>query len=97
MPSPKKKSRKKLGSASSLASVLFDGGKHGQPNPTIEVYEDSKERIPTADYDEENPFLVRPGEAAGRGKKSMRSRPQSQREARMDEDVRHDRGLTYVL
>jgi hypothetical protein len=95
MPSPKKKTRKSLGTASSsLASVLFDG-KLAQTTEKVEVYEDSKERIPTVDYNEDNPFIVRPG--ASKSKHSTRARPQSVREARMDEDLRNERGMTYVL
>jgi hypothetical protein len=92
MPSPKK-SRKSKGV--SLTSV-FDG-KQGHAEK-IEVYEDSKERIPTADYDEDNPFLVQPGEARSKQTaKSSKGRAQTQRDTQMEDDMRNERGVTYVL
>jgi hypothetical protein len=92
MPSPKKRSRKSLGAASSsLASVLFDD-KDGGLSEKIEVYEDSRERVPTVDHDEDNPFLVRPAE-----KKTSGRRGQSQRDAKMEEKMKNGEGVTYVL
>jgi hypothetical protein len=96
IPSPKKRSRKSLGAASSsFASVLYEDPVEG-PSGKIEVYEDSKDRVPTLDYDDDNPFVVRPGEAL-RNKPLIRARPQTKREAKMDDDMKKERGVTYVL
>lgn len=64
----------------------------------IEVYEDSKERIPTADYDEDNPFLAQPG--AQRSKPSSRptrNRPKSGRDKKIEAAVQNEEGVSYVL
>jgi hypothetical protein len=94
IPSTKKRSRRSLGTASSsFASVLYEDTEAASGK--IEVYEDSKDRVPTLDYDDDNPFVSRPGEAPGRP--HVRTKPQTKREAKMDEDMKKDRGVTYVL
>ena len=64
----------------------------------IEVYEDSKERVPTADYDEDNPFLAQPGPQKSKtSSRSTRTRPKSGREKKIETAVRNDEGVSYVL
>lgn len=59
----------------------------------IEVYTDSKERIPTMDPAEDNPFLDRPGQK----RQSKPAKKKSTRDARMEASVKNDEGIVYVL
>jgi hypothetical protein len=61
---------------------------------SIEVYEDSKERVPAADYDQDNPFLVAPGTSRRR---SSRPRAKSARERDAEAMVNNEEGVVYVL
>jgi hypothetical protein len=90
MPSPKKSRKSK---AFSLNPFVDEA--NGGSTPKIEVYEDSKERIPTAAQDEDNPFLSKTTNA--QQPSSSRTRRKNEREARMQEGVRKDEGLIYVL
>jgi hypothetical protein len=87
MPTPKKTRRHRAYSLDPLAgsSPQLDN---------IEVYEDSKERVPAADYDQENPFLVPPGASRRR---SSRPRAKSARERDAEAMVNNDEGVVYVL
>jgi hypothetical protein len=62
----------------------------------IEVYEDSKERIPTMDPDEDNPFLDIAGSQKPRGQ-TKPAKNKSARDARMEAAVQNDEGIIYVL
>jgi hypothetical protein len=91
MPTPKKSRRSK-------AFVLDPFSSMEQQSDKIEVYEDSKERVPTVDYDEDNPFLVKPGAQKSKpATRSSRSRPKSERETKMEVAARNDEGVVYVL
>jgi hypothetical protein len=91
MPTPKKNRRNKAFSLDPFDEMEMQA-------ETIEVYEDSKERIPTADYDEDNPFLVKPGPQKAKGPtRSTRARQKSEREKQMEAASRNDEGVVYVL
>jgi len=87
MPTPKKVRR-------SRAYSLDPLGDSSQPLDKIEVYQDSKERVPDADYDQDNPFLVAPGTSRRR---STRPRAKSARERETEDMVNNDEGVVYVL
>lgn len=60
----------------------------------IQIYTDSKERVPSMDDNEANPFLTRNGGAkAGKAK----SKKRTQQERQMEEAVRNEEGMVYVL
>lgn len=84
MPTPKKSRRSKMFS--------LDNGH--EESDKIEVYTDSKERIPTADPDEDNPFLDKPGT---KPRQSNAAKKRSPRGARLEEAARNDEGIVYVL
>ena len=60
----------------------------------IQIYTDSKERVPSLDEDEANPFLSR---NAGRTGGKAKSRRKSAQEKQMEEAIRNDEGMVYVL
>jgi hypothetical protein len=91
MPTPKKSRRSKAFIIDPFDDVDPQGDK-------IEVYEDSKERVPTVDYDEDNPFLVQPSAPKPKSSnKSTKARPKSGREKKMEAAAQNDEGVVYVL
>lgn len=73
---------------------------NSESSEKIEIYTDSKERIPTADEDdEENPFVTK----QGKGKAKTKTKPTPQRRRKdarteeMDEAVDRDEGMVYIL
>jgi hypothetical protein len=87
MPTPKRSRRSKL------FSLNLDDDQRA-PSENIEVYTDSKERIPTVDPEEDNPFWDQ------QGSKTRQSKPatkRSTRDARMEDAARNDEGIVYVL
>ncbi|OSS54589.1 hypothetical protein B5807_00292 [Epicoccum nigrum] len=73
---------------------------NGESSEKIEIYTDSKERIPTADEDdEENPFVIKKGK--GKAKAKAKSTPQRRKkDARsedMDEAANRDEGMVYIF
>jgi hypothetical protein len=87
MPTPKKSRRSKL-----FSLDLDDDARENADK--IEVYTDSKERIPTVDPDEDNPFLDKPG---AKPRQSNVAKKRSPRGARMEEAAKNDEGIVYVL
>jgi hypothetical protein len=87
MPTPKKARRSKL------FSLDLDDDQRG-PSENIEVYTDSKERVPTVDPEEDNPFWDKP---STKPRQSKPAKKRSTRDARIDEAARNDEGIVYVL
>lgn len=80
----------------------------GESSQKIEIYTDSKERIPTADEDddEENPFVTKKGKGKAKAKakatsqkskKSAKTEEMEEAEGRMEEAVNRDEGMIYIL
>ncbi len=72
----------------------------GESSEKIEIYTDSKERIPTADEDDdENPFVTKKGK--GKSKAKARATPQRRKKdakaEEMEDAVNHDEGMIYIL
>lgn len=92
MPTPRK-SRKGNLDAYSLDEVLTE--------EKIEVYTDSKERIPTADKTEDNPFITRKGKGKvttkPRTTRSSKDRDAQAEAAEMQEAVDRGEGMVYLL
>lgn len=89
MPTPKKARKSKL----DPFAILEDGDIHAESSE-IKIYTDSKERVPSLDEDESNPFLTK--NAAKPGPRT-KSKKRNSREARMEEAAKNDEGMVYVL
>ncbi len=68
----------------------------------IEIYTDSKDRVPTLDEDEDNPFVTsKKPETAARPNNSKNSSKRrkvvSERDAEMEAKVKNEEGMIYVL
>jgi hypothetical protein len=65
---------------------------------TIQIFTDSKDRIPTASEDEENPFVSKRGRGKGKAKaKSAAKRKVDEETAKMEEAVARGEGMVYLL
>lgn len=98
MPSPRK-TRK--GSHFSLALSSYeeevDGGVAASK---IQIYTDSKERVPSIGDEEENPFLsknAKPHSRKARANFIKRRKSDEERAEEMEEAARNDEGVIYVL
>ncbi|KAF2665802.1 hypothetical protein BT63DRAFT_428749 [Microthyrium microscopicum] len=88
MPTPRKSRKSKAYSLTPFADVE-------DAQEKIEVYEDSRERIPTVEKGEDNPFLSKP---SGKSKQtSSKKARKTEREIEVDKAVRNDEGLIYVF
>ena len=66
------------------------------PREQIEIFTDSKERIPELDEDEDNPFYVKPGTEKSRAARPKRSRKPDQ-DKEIEEALGRDDGMFVVL
>ena len=98
MPSPQKKRAKKY-KGFSLDSFAADQDE----NDKIAIFTDSKDRVPELDNSEENPFLAlpatlppntTPGESQVR---RMSKRRRIAHDAEVEETIKRDEGMIYVL
>jgi hypothetical protein len=89
MPTPKKSRRSKVFSLNPLEDLEAQAEQ-------ISVYEDSKERVPTVDHDEDNPFIVAPGARKSRSPTKSKGR-RAARDDRIEEADRNEEGMVYVL
>lgn len=104
MPSPRKSVRSKRHAALSLGSLVEESDEEASSSK-IEIYTDSRERVPSLDEGEDNPFV---------GPRKTRRRPKAVRKAdrvkrsnsdahaeeetyRMEKAVENGEGLIYVL
>lgn len=87
MPTPKKSRRSKALSLNPLEDLQAE---------QISVYEDSKERVPTVDHDEDNPFIVAPNTRKPRSPAKSRGR-KPDRDDTIEEAGRNEEGMVYVL
>jgi hypothetical protein len=74
----------------------------GESSEKIEIFTDSKERVPTADEDEENPFVTKKGKGKGKAKSKAKATPQRLRKMdaktlQMEEAVDRDEGMVYIF
>lgn len=95
MPTPRKgrKSMKNVYSLESFAAQMDEDGK----NSSIQIYTDSKERIPTADEEEDNPFVTKKGKSKAKANGASKARKVDAKTARMEEGVDQDEGMIYML
>ncbi|KAF2791216.1 hypothetical protein K505DRAFT_249475 [Melanomma pulvis-pyrius CBS 109.77] len=90
MPTPRKgrKSMKDIYTLESFAEHIDEPEK-------IEIYTDSKERIPTRDDEENSPFIKKKGK--GKAKATPRARKIDVKTAQMEEAVNRDEGMIYIF
>jgi hypothetical protein len=99
MPSPKKNKKGKKYTGLSLNSFSEDLNNDDEEEK-IEIYTDSKERIPELDVSDDNPFIGRPGQvAAAEEARSLRRRRKARTDINHDveESLKQDDGMFYVL
>ncbi|KAH0559769.1 hypothetical protein GP486_003720 [Trichoglossum hirsutum] len=99
MPSPKKSRRGKKHSGLGLHS-FSDSLNDDDGEEKIEIYTDSKEKIPEMDMSDDNPFISRPGQAtAAEDARSFRRRRKGQTDSSHDveESLGRDDGMYYVF
>jgi hypothetical protein len=89
MPSPRKARKAKYFNPFSIAEEGDDEGS----SKKIQIYTDTKERVPSLDEDASNPFLSK--NAAKPNKRQTKS--QTKLDATMEEAVKNDEGVIYVL
>lgn len=73
---------------------------NAESSEKIEIFTDSKERIPTADEDdEENPFVIKKGKAKAKAKAkpAPQRRKKDARSEDMEEAANRDEGIVYIL
>ncbi|KAK8252454.1 hypothetical protein HDK77DRAFT_150970 [Phyllosticta capitalensis] len=61
----------------------------------IEIYTDGKERVPSVNDDEDNPFITKPGETRSKPVASS-SKPKSKRDEIMERRARNNEGVIHV-
>jgi hypothetical protein len=102
MPTPRKnrKGRKNAFTLQSFAEADYED------EEKIEIYTDTKERIPSLDPDEGNPFLTHGKNGKGKAsasnavpdaKRRKISSSEEERVRRMEEKARNNEGMIYVL
>jgi hypothetical protein len=89
MPSPRKARKSKYPNPFAIADE--DDGEGSSSK--IQIYTDSKERVPTLDNDASNPFLS--SNAAKPSKRQKKTH--TARETAVEEAVRNEEGMVYVL
>jgi len=90
MPTPRKgrKSMKNVFTLESFAEQMDETEK-------IEIYTDSKERVPTHDEDEDNPFVTKKGK--GKAKATPKVRKIDAKTVKMEDAVNREEGMIYIL
>lgn len=97
MPTPTKHGRRpKKHIAFSLDSFGDDGSSDGK----IEIYTDSKDRLPELDVSEQNPFYAQPGVQTPPNKRASKRRKVSSgsdHNGEVQEMLKRNEGMVYVL
>lgn len=100
MPTPRKNRKSKRHNGFSLESIATGGG----AGTGVEIFTDSRDHIPELDPGEENPFVDRPSqevtspvEGVTSASKRRKLGSVRKRDAQVDEAIRRDEGMVYVL
>lgn len=102
MPSPRKARSAKRHAHFTLQSFI-EGDADEPESSKIQIYTDSKERVPEVDEDEENPFITRKKNEKAKAKPETPSkrlpskRKMEEQIKRAEEAMRNDEGMIYVL
>lgn len=95
MPTPRKGKHSRSSSAYGLDGYVDE--QDADVSDNIEIYTDSKERVPTDDGDAENPFIDHaPSQNKPKASKKRR-RALSSVDKRMEQAVENGEGMIYVL
>jgi hypothetical protein len=74
----------------------FEQEANNESSEKIQIYTDSKERVPTNDDDEDNPFVTKKGK--GRAKATpQKSKKVDARTAQMEAAANRDEGMVYIF
>ena len=100
MPTPRKRGRKRHVGFSLDSSMEDDADSEDK----IQIYTDSKEKIPELDLSEDNPFLDRPEQEAPpeeprktRGSRKRKAPSITESNPDIEEAFNHEEGMVYVL
>ncbi|OCK78427.1 hypothetical protein K432DRAFT_332086 [Lepidopterella palustris CBS 459.81] len=98
MPSPRKSRKNKKHAAFTLQSFVEEAEDDDEPSQ-IEIYTDSKERVPDLDEHEDNPFITtkKNSKVKANGVPEPKRRRVDDRTAQMEEAVRNNEGMIYVF
>lgn len=90
MPTPRKSRKKNLFTLESFANA------GDEPAEKIQIFTDSKERVPEQDDEEDNPFITKKGKGKAKAvpQKSQRAVADS---ARVKETIDRDEGMVYLF
>lgn len=92
MPTPRK-GRRSTKNVFSLDSFHAQAEEEGEQIP---IYTDSKDRVPTADKEEDNPFVTKKGK--GKAKTAVsKPRKTDAKTRKMEDSVDRDEGMIYIL
>ncbi len=101
MPTPKKNRKSKRHNGFSLENSTTEGG---SASNHVQIFTDSRDNVPELDMSEENPFVNHPSEEAGPsvmrvGGTSKRRKVGAERrkDAQVNEAIKNDEGMVYVL
>ncbi|KAH7088054.1 hypothetical protein FB567DRAFT_627845 [Paraphoma chrysanthemicola] len=92
VPTPRK--ARKTKNLFSLES--FEQNAHGESSEKIQIFTDSKERIPTRDDEEDNPFVTKKGKGRARAIPQKSKKHDARTEA-MSDAVDRDEGMVYLF
>ena len=102
MPTPRKNRRGKKNVGFSLYSSMEDDGTSSEDR--IQIFTDSKDKVPELDMSKDNPFIERPQEQSpqpepvkSRSSRRKRSSPHIQSNPQIEEAFNRDQGMVYVL
>ncbi len=95
---PMRKSRR----ARKNVGFSLDGlGENEEPESRIQIFTDSKEKLPELDLSESNPFIARPGETEFHEPRTSTGRrgriPPVKTDAHIENTFNHEKGMIYVL
>lgn len=102
MPTPRKNRRSKKSVGFSLYSSMEDDGTSSEDR--IQIFTDSKDKVPELDMSKDNPFIERPQEQSlqpepvkSRSSRRKRTSPHIQSNPQIEEAFNRDQGMVYVL
>ncbi|MDI1493040.1 MAG: hypothetical protein OHK93_004824 [Ramalina farinacea] len=102
MPTPRKNRRGKKNVGFSLYSSMEDDGTSSEDR--IQIFTDSKDKVPELDMSKDNPFIERPQEQSpqpepvkSRSSRRKRTSPHIQSNPQIEEAFNRDQGMVYVF
>jgi hypothetical protein len=100
MPTPKNSRKSKRHNGFSLESSARENG----AGSSVQIFTDSRDNVPELDLSEDNPFVDRPSEPAEPSIKPLRGTSkrrkltaERKKDLQVDEAIKNDEGMVYVL